>query len=200
MRDSFVHGRVIRSPGPNPAQGLEDSSPSFEELFHREYTRLAKALYVVTRDPEVADDLAQDALVRVYERWEKVRNMRSRVGYLYRVALNLNRSRLLPEAGSGCKSRRPSAGATERGVLVAGWLPARADEGDLRGQRRTHHLDRSHWPYESHHQVRRSTTRCKVVTGWSRYRLHHRIRRPLCDSRGRHCPSAGHEVGRPLRR
>ena len=87
---------MIRSPGPNPAQGLEDSSPSFEEFFHREYTRLAKALYVVTRDPEVADDLAQDALVRVYERWEKVRNMRSRVGYLYRVALNLNRSRLLP--------------------------------------------------------------------------------------------------------
>jgi RNA polymerase sigma-70 factor (ECF subfamily) len=85
---------VIRSPAPHPAPDEKESVRSFERFFRGEYRRLAKALYVLTGDPDVADELAQEALVRVYERWDRVQAMASPVGYLYRVALNLNRSRL----------------------------------------------------------------------------------------------------------
>ncbi len=66
----------------------------FEEFFKAEYRRLAKALYVLTDDPYEADDLAQEAFLRVFERWETVGALTSPVGYMYRVALNLHRSRL----------------------------------------------------------------------------------------------------------
>lgn len=66
----------------------------FAEFFEAEYRGLAKAMYLLTGNPHEADDLAQEALVRVYERWERVGGMESPVGYLYRTALNLHRSRL----------------------------------------------------------------------------------------------------------
>jgi len=76
------------------ALGKSESGPDFREFFGAEYRRLAKALFLVTGDPLEADELAQEALVRVFGRWEKVREMDSPAGYLYRTALNLNRSRL----------------------------------------------------------------------------------------------------------
>jgi RNA polymerase sigma factor (sigma-70 family) len=76
------------------ALGKSESGPDFQEFFEAEYRRLAKALFLVAGDPSEADELAQEALVRVFERWEQVRVMDSPAGYLYRTALNLNRSRL----------------------------------------------------------------------------------------------------------
>ncbi len=66
----------------------------FEEFFRAEYTRLFQALLLLTRDASEADDVAQEALMRAYERWDRVRRMDSPTGYVYRIALNLNRSRL----------------------------------------------------------------------------------------------------------
>jgi RNA polymerase sigma-70 factor, ECF subfamily len=66
----------------------------FEPFFEAEYPRLARALFLVTGDGSEAEELAQEAMVRVFERWERVRRMTSPTGYLYRIALNLNRSRL----------------------------------------------------------------------------------------------------------
>lgn len=76
------------------ALGKTQSGPEFREFFETEYRRLAKALFLVAGDPLEADELAQEALVRVFERWDRVRLMDSPTGYLYRTALNLNRSRL----------------------------------------------------------------------------------------------------------
>lgn len=59
-----------------------------------EYPRLAKALLLVTDDACEAEDLAQEAMARVLERWDRVREMGSPVGYAYRVAVNLHRRRL----------------------------------------------------------------------------------------------------------
>jgi len=76
------------------ALGKSESGLDFPEFFETEYRRLAKALFLVAGDPSEADELAQEALVRVFERWDRVRLMDSPTGYLYRIALNLNRSRL----------------------------------------------------------------------------------------------------------
>lgn len=89
---TFMH-RDDYHVGPG-ALGRSESGPDFREFFEAEYRRLARALLLVAGDPLEADELAQEALVRVFERWEQVRVMDSPVGYLYRTALNLNRSRL----------------------------------------------------------------------------------------------------------
>jgi RNA polymerase sigma-70 factor (ECF subfamily) len=71
-----------------------DVGLDFEEFFHAEHERLFQALYLLTGDTFEADELAQEALVRAYERWDRVGPMDSPAGYVYRTALNLYRSRL----------------------------------------------------------------------------------------------------------
>ena len=66
----------------------------FDAFFVAGSDRLGKALFLLTGDASEAEELTQEAMVRVYERWERVRAMASPTGYLFRVALNLNRSRL----------------------------------------------------------------------------------------------------------
>jgi RNA polymerase sigma factor (sigma-70 family) len=77
---------------------LEEVTPvtvlSFEEFFQTEHVRLARALFLLTGSAAEADELTQEAMVRVYERWDRVRQMDSPQGYLFRTALNLHRSRL----------------------------------------------------------------------------------------------------------
>jgi RNA polymerase sigma-70 factor, ECF subfamily len=68
--------------------------PRFEDFFEAEQVRLARALYLLTGSAAEADELTQEAMVRVYERWDRVRQMGSPQGYLFRTALNLHRSRV----------------------------------------------------------------------------------------------------------
>jgi RNA polymerase sigma factor (sigma-70 family) len=67
---------------------------SFEEFFADRYEPLLRALYLVTGDIHEAEELAQEACFRVYERWERLRGTSNPAGYAYRVALNLRRSHL----------------------------------------------------------------------------------------------------------
>lgn len=62
---------------------------AFEDLFALEHRRLFGALCLITRDPHEAEDIGQEAFVRVPERWDRVGSMVDPVGYLYRVAMNL---------------------------------------------------------------------------------------------------------------
>ena len=66
----------------------------FRTFFEREYARLARALFLITSSDAEAEDLAQESMVRVFERWDRVGRMESPTGYLYRTAMNLHRSRL----------------------------------------------------------------------------------------------------------
>jgi RNA polymerase sigma factor (sigma-70 family) len=67
---------------------------SFESVFESEYPRLLRALYLVTGSRHEAEELAQDTFVRAYERWHLVARAENRAGYLYRMAVNLYRSKL----------------------------------------------------------------------------------------------------------
>jgi RNA polymerase sigma-70 factor (ECF subfamily) len=66
---------------------------SFEDFFREESLRLGKALYLITADAGEAEDLVQEAMARVYERWDRVRAMESPAAYVFRTALNLHRRR-----------------------------------------------------------------------------------------------------------
>jgi len=49
-------------------------------------------MYLITGDRYEAEELAQDAFVKVCERWDRVSAMDNPAGYLYRTATNARRS------------------------------------------------------------------------------------------------------------
>ena len=66
---------------------------SFERFFEREKVRLYRALCLITRNRHEAEELTQDAFVRVLERWDRVGAMEDPTGYLFRTAMNAVRKR-----------------------------------------------------------------------------------------------------------
>ena len=66
---------------------------AFETFFEREKEGLYGALCLVTRNRFEAEELTQDAFVRLLERWDRVGAMEDPRGYLYRTAMNGVRSR-----------------------------------------------------------------------------------------------------------
>jgi RNA polymerase sigma factor (sigma-70 family) len=64
----------------------------FAEFCIVEYPRLVGALSLYCGDPDVAEDIAQDALVRACQRWSQVRRMPAPGAWVYRVAVNLTHS------------------------------------------------------------------------------------------------------------
>jgi RNA polymerase sigma factor (sigma-70 family) len=79
---------------PATLEGTAVDGSSFRWFFVAEYRRLCEALYLLTGDAYEAEDLAQEAMTRVLERWDRVRTMDSPTGYAYRIAMNLHRKRL----------------------------------------------------------------------------------------------------------
>lgn len=71
----------------------EGGSSDFEAFFRAEHLRLQGALFLMTGSQEEAKELMQDAFVKLWERWDRVRTMKDRNGYLYRTAMNGFRSR-----------------------------------------------------------------------------------------------------------
>jgi RNA polymerase sigma-70 factor, ECF subfamily len=74
------------------ADGLE-ASRSFETFYDDESRLLFRRLWLVTGNRAEAEELMQDAFLRVWERWDRVGGMDDPVGYLYRTAMNLFRKR-----------------------------------------------------------------------------------------------------------
>lgn len=67
---------------------------SFEAFFEAHHARLYGTLCLVTSDRAEAEDVMQEAFLKVWERWERVRAHPDPGGYLYLTAFNLFRSRL----------------------------------------------------------------------------------------------------------
>jgi RNA polymerase sigma-70 factor (ECF subfamily) len=67
---------------------------SFEAFFADQYEVLLRAMYLATGDRYEAEDLTQEAFVKAYERWDRVRAMGNPIGYVYRIAMNGHRKRV----------------------------------------------------------------------------------------------------------
>jgi RNA polymerase sigma-70 factor (ECF subfamily) len=65
----------------------------FEAFFETEKDQLYRALCLVTRNRHEAEDLTQEAFIRVLERWDRVAELEDPHGYLYRTAMNVFRRR-----------------------------------------------------------------------------------------------------------
>jgi RNA polymerase sigma-70 factor (ECF subfamily) len=84
---------------------------TFETFFEQQYTNLLKAMYLVTGNRHEAEEITQDAFVRALERWDRVRRADNRAGYLYRIAVNLYRSKLRRLARGARKTPKPTPDA-----------------------------------------------------------------------------------------
>jgi RNA polymerase sigma-70 factor, ECF subfamily len=60
----------------------------FDTFFEEEHERLFQAMYFVTGNRHDAEELMQDAFLRLWERWQEIDRIEDLTGYLFRVALN----------------------------------------------------------------------------------------------------------------
>ena len=81
---------------------------SFEEFFLEQRDGVYGALWLVTRDRQEAEEIAQDAFLKLWERWDRVGSLDDPEGYLYRTAMNVWRSRRRRAAVALRKVVRPS--------------------------------------------------------------------------------------------
>ncbi|CAL9413340.1 SigE family RNA polymerase sigma factor [Streptomyces sp. enrichment culture] len=70
------------------------ASAEFHAFFERHYAELARLAHLLTGEPDVADDLAADALLALWHRWDRVRAADHPVAYARGVVANLARSRV----------------------------------------------------------------------------------------------------------
>ena len=72
------------------------AASGFEAFFHEQHDRLFRALWLMTRNRHEAEEIAQEAFLKLWERWEQVSAIPEPgpAGYLYRTAINAFRSRL----------------------------------------------------------------------------------------------------------
>ena len=78
-----AEGDVVRF----PSERVE-AWARFDTFFEEEHERLFKALYFVTGNRHDAEELMQDAFLRLWERWDELDRISDPSGYLFRVALN----------------------------------------------------------------------------------------------------------------
>jgi RNA polymerase sigma-70 factor (ECF subfamily) len=86
-----IHGRV-QGDGNIVELRPERKAPverqSFEGLFLDQHDRLYRALYFITGSPDDAEELMQDAFLKLWERWDSIGVIEDPVAWLFRVSLN----------------------------------------------------------------------------------------------------------------
>ena len=73
----------------------EASSPpqEFDVLFADEHERIYRGLLFITGSRSDAEELMQDAFLKLWERWDRAASIDDPVAYLFRIALNGSRMR-----------------------------------------------------------------------------------------------------------
>jgi RNA polymerase sigma-70 factor (sigma-E family) len=106
--------------------GWEDSP--FPEFFVSQYGGLRRLGFLLTGDWSQGEELAQDALVRVYWRWALVRRQQHPEAYARKVLINRHRSllrRLRLEVRHAGQARTEPADAGQREELLVVWAAIR---------------------------------------------------------------------------
>ena len=95
---------------------------SFEAFFLAERDRLFGVLCLMTGDRHEAEEIAQDAFLAIWERWERVHLLDDPAGYLHRTAVNVFRKRHRRAAALGRLTRllpsRAEGSSGEGAVLL----------------------------------------------------------------------------------
>ena len=88
------------SPGMDDTLGLSvgptealDAAGSFESFYEAESRTLFRRLWLVTGNRAEAEEIMQDAFLKLWERWDRFQQVDDPTGYLYRTAMNVFRRR-----------------------------------------------------------------------------------------------------------
>ncbi|GJF34544.1 hypothetical protein KNE206_72440 [Kitasatospora sp. NE20-6] len=84
----------IGSRGPAPDMIVDEASAEFHDFFERHHAELARFAHLMTGEADAADDLAADAMVALWHRWDRVRGADHPVAYARGVVANMARSRI----------------------------------------------------------------------------------------------------------
>lgn len=57
----------------------DDTSAEFHAFFQRHYAELSRLSYLLTGETDAADDLAADALIALWQRWDRLRQAEHRL-------------------------------------------------------------------------------------------------------------------------
>ncbi len=90
-------GEAVRLARPRSANGLE---ATYEDFFSRYADELVRIAYLMTGDLADAQDLAQEALVRVWRKWARVSTYDQPEAFARRVLHNLVIGRWRKQAGA----------------------------------------------------------------------------------------------------
>ncbi|WP_327351348.1 SigE family RNA polymerase sigma factor [Streptomyces sp. NBC_01304] len=72
----------------------DDATVEFHAFFEQHYSSLARLAHLLTGDADGADDLAADALLALWHRWDRVRAADHPAAYARGVVANMARSRI----------------------------------------------------------------------------------------------------------
>jgi RNA polymerase sigma-70 factor (ECF subfamily) len=85
---------MLERPNAGTTEAESGAEPlEFAVFFRDEYRKLFHALVLTCGDRGEAEDIAQDAFVTVFDRWDRVGAMSSPGGYVFTVAFNEHRRR-----------------------------------------------------------------------------------------------------------
>ena len=90
-RSPGIHGLVQTGDNVVELHGDRETSATpltFNDLFLDQHDRLYRALYFITGSSADAEELMQDAFLKLWERWDRIHSIDDPVGYLFRVAMN----------------------------------------------------------------------------------------------------------------
>lgn len=68
----------------------QDDEAAFAWFFTSQYPQVVRVLTVVVRESAAAEDLAQEAFIRLHRRWSRISMYESPEAWVRRVALNLS--------------------------------------------------------------------------------------------------------------
>jgi RNA polymerase sigma-70 factor (ECF subfamily) len=86
-------GKTAKGEDPGRVHVRRASATAFETFFEQERVRLFGALFAITGSRHEAEDISQEAFLRLWERWDRIVTIDDPAGYLYRTAMNVFRDR-----------------------------------------------------------------------------------------------------------
>lgn len=99
---------------------VDDAAAEFHEFFEAHYAGLARLAHLLTGEADAADDLAADALLALWHRWDRVREAGHPVAYARGVVANLARTRI-------------RSAVRERRRIALFWAPRDGGDGAAEG-------------------------------------------------------------------
>ncbi len=80
--------------GVSPHPAADDAAAEFHAFFERHYAELSRLAHLLTGEYDGADDLAADALLALWHRWDRVRAAEHPAAYARGVVANMARSHI----------------------------------------------------------------------------------------------------------